>query len=344
MAVGCEKQCDSCQKKISSPEATHVQRTDLIEEGKTPRLKLEVGRWSGLKYSTIIHADYSVGASGVPPVQAPTTITKIRFRVTRGTADPVYRTRGDSEIALVEEEAVIDSMEVASKTHPPELMQLMNSQLAAFAGSTMKQLVAEDAEVVDMTAEKLGGVDTPAELKQILDGAWDSQLRFPFRLPKTAVGQGAQWRFTEKLRTHNLNLVQVADMTLVGMDQTQAQISIRARQEAPAQDFPDPQVPGAVAHLNKYRGDGHGSVIIDRVTAVPMQAKYRNTAQLTATTDRPGEGKRRVTLTVVTTVTLETVLQGDGGTELLEDEAVTIGEDAAVDASADATDATDAGQ
>jgi hypothetical protein len=118
-------------------------------------------------------------------------------------------------------------------------------------------------------------------VNQALDAGFDAQRHFPFRLPPVAVGLGARWRFHEKLDINGVHVQQVVDMSLRSVDERQATVVIRLRQEAPKQEVPNPLEAGKKAVLELLRGDGEGEITVDRMTGVPMIGKLTGMARLT---------------------------------------------------------------
>ncbi len=314
--AGCESSCWGSKAKKGG--TVREARVDLLEAGEAPRVTMQVGRWTGFRYTVTIEVDASISLEGQAPIRPPTIASTLRFRTVRGTADPIERERDGHVLRLVEEEAVVDSVVVKSETVPQGFLDQMNARLSSTAGTESRIFVAEDGEVVSVETKRVGGVDPTPEVKRLLDSAWDGQPRFPFRLPPGPVGVGGKWRFTEKLRSNGLDVVQISDMTVMRIEEQRVRLKVRARQEAPQQDFADPFRPDGSAHLDRYRGDGEGELTIDRLTGIVLDARFSTSAMLTVSRDVEGK-KNAATLLAAGVVRLSSAVGSDAGAELVDE-------------------------
>ena len=314
LAPGCEGGCGGCgTPSADKPDAaaTDEGRIELLDPGKEPRVKLQVGRWQGLTYRWRVRNESSFGLQGNKPVRAPTVIALMTFRVTQGSADPVVRDRNGKNFKLVEERATVDSLEVDSKGIPPETAKAMNQGLAAYAGTRTRMLVAEDGEIFEMKTELVGGVEPAPEEKEVLDRSWEVQRRFPFRLPPEPVGVGGKWRFSETVELGDVKAIQMAEMSVKSVSDRQVVIRISVRQHAPVQEFPHPFAPGKTALLEQFRGDGEGQLTIDRLTGIPVHGKLSVTGRLTVST--LGNPTERASFISASVLNSTAVILGDGG-------------------------------
>lgn len=278
--ASCGSRCGSKKQAEVDKGDAQAANVEVLDPGKAPRVQLAVGRWSGLAFTTEYTSDGSIGIVGAPPIKAPTTVMRVGFDVQRGTADPVIRPGPEGEQRLVQQQAVIESLVVRSDQLPPAAVQKFNESLAALAGTSMIQLVGEDGAIVDVKTQTVGGTEPPARVKKMLDDTWSNQRHFPFRLPPAAVGVGAHWRFSDPIDRQGIHAIQVADMTLLSMDDKVVKIRIRVRRSAPRQEIKNPMDPDATAMLEQYRGDGEGELTMDRLTAVVLGARLATTASL----------------------------------------------------------------
>jgi hypothetical protein len=271
-------------------------RVEMVRNGSEPRVKLSVGRWTGLRYHMELTSSGSFGVTGRPPLRPPATVATLGLTVIRGTANPVPC--GGRH--CVEERAVFESLRVKGGGLPPELAAKTNQALAVIDGTTMRQLVTDDGEIAEMKTELVGGKKPDPQVQKTLDQVWDSQRHFPFRLPPVPVGVGASWRFTEPTELRGVRAMQLADMTIVGMDERSVRIRIRLHQQAPRQELENPLDPSSTAILERYRGDGQGELTIDRETAVMLRAHLAITASLRLSAlDEQGH-KKQVTFVAAT--------------------------------------------
>jgi len=274
-----------CGKKapapVEEPANEPAPRVEVLGLGSDPRVRLEVGRWTGLVYQLESRSDGSFGLQGQPPTKAPTSVLLSHFQVLRGTADPVIREMNGHSLRLVEERAELRRIGVESTTLSPEVLGQLNAAFGLLRGLTTRSLLAEDGEVVEVKTESIGGVQPPAPVKKILDDALDAQRHFPFRLAPVPVGVGARWRFSEPFEVRGVKAVQVADMTLIELGKDSARIAIRARHQAQRQQVPHPTEPGLTATLQALRGDSNGEITIDRLTACVLSARLTATSYLT---------------------------------------------------------------
>ncbi len=275
----CGSHCGHAKPAVETSDA-QAASVEVLDPGKAPRVQLALGRWSGLSFLTEYTSDGSMGIVGRPPIKAPTTVMRVRFDVERGTADPIVKQGPDGEQRLVQQRAVIESLTVNSPQLPPESVQKFNDSLAALAGTSMLQLIGEDGAIVDVKTQTVGGTAPPERVKKMLDDTWSSQRHFPFRLPPSAVGVGAHWRFSDPIERQGVRAIQVADMTLLSIDDNVVKIRIRVRRSAPRQEIKNPMDPDANAMLEQYRGDGEGELTMDRLTAVMLGARLATTASL----------------------------------------------------------------
>ncbi|MBI3202471.1 MAG: hypothetical protein HYZ29_13095 [Myxococcales bacterium] len=268
---------------------------EVLSAGAEPRAKLEVGRWAGLEYVVELESDGSFGRTGDPPIKAPTLVMKTRVEVQRGTADPLIQERDGKPLRLVEERATLERIAVRSATGPADFIGKVNEALGLLVGLTTRALIAENAEILEVTTEHLGGVVPPPEIKSFLDEALGAQRSFPLRLPPVPVGVGARWRFSVPLEIKGVKATHVADLTLVELGASRARIGIRARQQAPQQEVPHPTLPGLRASLAGLRGDSDGEVTLDRLTACILAARFSSTTYQTMTWVEPDGSDRTAT-------------------------------------------------
>lgn len=285
LAPGCDWACG--KKKPSAAREAGADDApvgvELVSAGAEPRAKLEVGRWSGLRYELETVSDGSFGRSDATPAKAPTSVLKLSVEVQRGTADPLVHEKDGKPLRVVEERATLDHIEVRSPGAPADFMAKLNAAFGLLKGLTTRSLVAENGEIVQVTTEHVGGVVPPPEIKAILDEALGGQRFFPFRLPPAPVGLGARWRFVAPLEARGVKSLQVADMTLVELADKTARFGVRVRHQAPRQEVPHPTEPGLTATLVGLRGDADGEITIDRLTACIVSARFSSTSYLTMT-------------------------------------------------------------
>lgn len=274
---GCGWVCGKNAPGAKDAEAVTA-KVELISPGAEPRQKLEVARWTGLTYELSSESNGSFGAEGRPPGKSPTSTMTLRFEVVRGTADPLVREIDGREVHLVDEHAVLRDIGLKSDDIPAPMLAQLNAGFGLLRGLNTRQLVAEDGELVEVSAEGIGGQKLPAEIKKILDDLLDAQRHFPFRLPHEPVGKGARWRFTEPLPVHGIKTMQVADMTLTFISEQTVKIAIKVRLQADKQTVPHPNDPSISASLDKYRGDAEGELELDRMTAVVLSSRLANTS------------------------------------------------------------------
>ncbi|MCA9626263.1 MAG: hypothetical protein KC766_01295 [Myxococcales bacterium] len=339
LAPGCEGGCGGCgSSEDQQPDAASEEgRVELLNPGKEPRVRLQVGRWQGLTYRWRMRNESSFGLQGNKPVRSPTVVALMTFRVTRGSADPVVRERNGKSFKLVEERATVDSLEVDPKGMSAETAKAMNQGLASYAGTRTRMLVAEDGETFEMKTELVGGVEPAPEEREVLDRTWEVQRRFPFRLPPEPVGVGGKWRFSETVELGGVKAIQMAEMSVKSITDRQAVIRISVRQHAPVQEFPHPFAPGKTALLEQFRGDGEGQLTIDRLTGIPVQGKLSVTGRLTVST--LGNQSERASFISASVLTSTATILGDGGGVDL-DAGDDWGDGGASDGGADSADAT----
>jgi hypothetical protein len=282
-------------------------RVELSDSGREPRAELEVGRWSGFRYWLTLRNDGSFGVVGMPLAKAPTTEMTLDFEVIQGAADPIVRKKDGVELALIEERSVLAKVGIDSPELPPEAVAQLQSAFDGLRGTSTRQLVAQNGEIVELQIELVGGQKPPPEVKRALDEAFDLQRRFPFRLPPSPVGVGARWRFSEPIEIRGVRATQVAEMTVVALDAQSARIGIRTRLQAGTQMIPHPLDPLRVATLESFRGDGDGELTIERASAVVLSSRLATTAKLELSFV-DADKKRQVA-----TFTSASVLTGRGG-------------------------------
>jgi len=287
LALGCAACSDGCncrrQKPVSAvvPDTgTGEGRVDISATGREPRAKLEVARFTGYGYRVFVTTEASLGIQGQMPLRMPTAQAVIQFTTVRGMANPIARQHGGREQRLIEERGIVEKLETQSSELPKQAVDQLNLSFKPLVGTTARQFVAEDGEVVEIRTELVGGAQPTPEQKSILDAAWDVQKKFPFRLPSEPIGPGARWRFSEPVELRGVRGIQVADMTMTALDDSTARIRIAIRHQAPRQEVPHPLDPRQTAMLEHYRGDGEGELTIDRTTALPLEARLATSASL----------------------------------------------------------------
>jgi hypothetical protein len=227
----------------------------------------------------VLETTGTAALEGQPTMPGPTIVMTVVHDVLRGSADPVTTRLDGGLVRIVEERGVLESLAVRNPVVPPPVVDSWNSLLLALRGTTFRYQVREDAAIASMRSELIGGIEPPLEVTKALDAGFEAQRHFPFRFPPVAVGIGATWRFREKLDVNGVHAMQVVDMSLRALDDRQATVVIRLRQEAPRQDVPHPLVPGKMATLEGLRGDGEGEIAVDRMTGVPLTGRLTGMAR-----------------------------------------------------------------
>jgi len=195
----------------------------------------------------------------------------------------------------------------------PEAILRANRDLERFVGTTTRQLVSEDGELVEVKTELVGGKPPAPEVKRALDETWEVQRRFPFRLPRVPVGVGARWRFADAIELNGVRAMQIAEMQIADMDATRVKIRIRLRQQAPRQEVPHPLDPNDTAMLERYRGDGEGELVMDRVSAVLLDARLATTANLEVSAFLDGQPTKRSLIAATRFLCSGSALEANGG-------------------------------
>lgn len=262
---------------------------EMLMEGSEPRVTLRVARWVGLRYRFVVESSGSLGFEGQPAPFGPTVVMTLDHEVLRGSADPIIEHRDGAVVRLIEERAVLASVRVRHEGAPQALLDEWNRSLLGLRGSSYRQRMTESAGIAWLKSELVGGTRPPEAVQKALDATLDVQRHFPFRLPPVPVGVGARWRFREQVDMNGAKAVQVADMSLKGIDANVAVIGIALRQEAAQQQVPHPLVPGKTALLEHFRGDGEGELTVDRLTAIVVRGRLVNTARLTLSGEVAGQ-------------------------------------------------------
>jgi hypothetical protein len=313
---GCSRGCS--KSKSSSADAAEVDagasRVEMISTGRAPRAILQVARWKGLSYRMLLENDAAIGAPGQLPLRGPILLTTLRIDVVRGSAAPIVRDVSGRKLSLIEERATVEKVEVKPGQMGQEAILQANRNLEQrFVGTTTRQLVSEDGEIVEIKTELVAGQPPTPEVKRALDDTWDVQRRFPFRLPRIPVGVGAHWRFADPIELNGVRAMQIADMQVADMDATRVRIRIRLRQQAPRQEIPHPVDPNDTAMLERYRGDGEGELVMDKVSAVLLDARLTTTASLEVSAFLDGQPSKRSFLATTRFVCSGGVLDADAG-------------------------------
>ncbi len=293
LVPACDFHCGGSPAKKTGSSASDAGpgRVEMVRNGAEPRIKLGLGRWTGMQYQMQITSSGSFGIAGNPPLRPPATVADVGFTVLRGTANPVLHDGRH----CVEEKAVFRSLRVQGGGLPPALVDKTNEMLSVIDGTTMRELVTDDGEIVDMKTELVGGKKPKPLVQKQLDQVWNARRHFPFRLPPVPVGVGASWRFAEPTELRGVRAMQIADMTIVGMDDKSVRIRLRVHQQAPRQELTNPLDPSSTAILEHYRGDGQGQLTIDRETGVMREANLAITADLRLSALNAKGQKKQVT-------------------------------------------------
>jgi len=315
LVSGCSRGCSKGKPTgTDSPEVdAGPSRVELMNAGRAPRVTLQVARWKGLSYRMRIENDASIGAPGQLPLRGPILLTTLRVDVLRGSAGPVERELNGRKLRMIEERSAVERVEVKPGQLGPEAILQANRDLERFVGTTTRQLVAEDGELVEIKTELVGGKPPTPEEKRRLDETWDVQKRFPFRLPRVPVGVGARWRFADPIELNGVRAMQIADMQIADMDATRVRIRIRLRQQAPRQEIPHPLDPNDTAMLERYRGDGQGELVMDRASAVLLDARLTTTASLEVSAFLDGQPTKKSFIAATRFLCSGGMLEADAG-------------------------------
>jgi hypothetical protein len=277
----------------------------VLSEGSPPRVPLRVVRSTGFRYRFTVLTGGASGIEGQPLAPAPLVAMTLDHEVLRGSADPIVVQSDGGITRMIEERIVLSNIVVRHDLMSPPVVLGWNAAVAPLIGTSLLQNVAESGAVPTLRMELLGGAQPPEAVSKALNAGLETQRHFPFRLPDTAVGVGARWRFSEPLTLNGAAATQAAEMVVKAIDADTVVIGIVVRQEAPRQEVPHPFEPGHRAVLEQLRGDATGEVTLDRRTALPRRSQLSGVTRFTLSGEVQGQPG---SLTVLST----TIFSGNG--------------------------------
>lgn len=236
-------------------------RVELVSAGKSPRSTLRIAVSDGTQAQATMQMSQSIrqsmGGQQISAVDTP-PIT-VRMHTLAGTPSPTGSTPityGYSDIGVVSDGSLTEE-QVAQ-------YQAALAPLESLAGAGT---LTPRNEFVD--SELSGVQEQDPSVAQILSQLEDqlSTLTAPF--PREAVGVGAQWRVTARLRLSGIDVRQTTQYSLREREGSRAVFDVEVTQTAARQRAELPGLPdGAKVEITKWKMSGTGSVTLSLVQPV----------------------------------------------------------------------------
>ncbi|MCA9652992.1 MAG: hypothetical protein H6712_18665 [Myxococcales bacterium] len=260
----------SCTSKDSSadaeakPEAGGVEtveipvgeppRIEVHDEGQEPRhplrLRVTAGTEEDLEMSMGMRMAMDTGAQRIPPMQIPTSKTRLHAKVESVSGDTFEVRQSVSSVEVIPMDG-----------SPPEVADKMRESLAPLTSYRALMSMSDRGTVLG------GKVEIPRDLPPMVHNTMQQmtqslgQIAVP--MPEPAVGPGARWTAVNELSQNGMRLRQTSDYTLVSWEGERALISLTVRQELVDPDISVPGMLGAKARVSDFRSSGEGSVELE---------------------------------------------------------------------------------
>ncbi len=147
--------------------------------------------------------------------------------------------------------------------------------------------------------------DLSPQLKQLLAGMEDAMNRLSSPVPEEAIGEGAQWKITQRVVANGMKLTQTSIHTVTSMSKDGFEMSVKLEQEAESQVITNPMLPaGTKLKLDSLVSDGTAEITVEEAAVFPVSSKMKIDSNSNMSIDAAGQTQK-----MTTEITMEMSLQ-----------------------------------
>ena len=118
------------------------------------------------------------------------------------------------------------------------------------------------------------------QLKQTMEQMKESFTSSSIPLPDAAVGPGAKWEYTTKLKSQGMTIDQTVHYELMAVSGDRITLHSTITQNADHQKIQNPAMPGISMNLEKMTGTGTGDSVMDLGQIMPQTANLAETIEM----------------------------------------------------------------
>lgn len=244
----------------------------LLDPGSEPRTMLRlhpaVGDKLNLTLTMKMTMNMAAAGQAIPAINIPTMLMTLSGEV-KGIA-----ANGDIAYDLTFDDATVADDPNAQAM----VVTAMKSSLASIKGMTASGRMSEQGIIKGMQMKLPASADP--QLKQTMDQMKESFSSSSIPLPDEAVGPGAKWEYTTKVKSQGMTIDQKANYQLMAVDGDRITLHTTFTQHAAHQKIQNPAMPGIVVDLQKMNGTGAGDSIMDLGHVMPQSANLAETVEM----------------------------------------------------------------
>lgn len=234
----------------------------LIDAGSEPRKVLSlhpaVGDKQSMTLTTKMSMSMTMGQNSMPAMDIPGTTQTMEVTVQDVAAD------GEITYAMTFGAPTVEDTGGANAM----MVNAMKTAMAGMAGMTGTAKVSNHGVTRDIHLTLPPGASP--QLSQQLGQIKDTISQAATSLPTEAVGVGAKWESTTRVKTQGMTINQTADFTLVSADGDNLMIQSTIHQSAANQSVESPAMPGMKVNLTKFAGTGNSTANFNLAHILPQ--------------------------------------------------------------------------
>jgi hypothetical protein len=262
----------------------------LLDAGSEPRTVLRLHPVAGDKQSitmtTKTSMSMSAGGSSMPAMTIPTT--------EMGADISVLDVSAGGEVTY---QMVFGEPNVMEDTNTmPGVVDMMKTTLAGMKGMTGTGKVSSKGVSQGLTMKIPPGLSP--QLSQTLGQMKDTFSSFSIVFPEEAVGAGAKWEYSTKLKSQGVSLEQTMNYELVSVNGDQLTLRGTIKQQAANQMIESPTMPGLKVNLTKMDGTTTVDATLDLGQVMPQMATMDGATDMSMSMAKQGQMNMSMKLNV----------------------------------------------
>ncbi len=249
----------------TTPTAVPAQ-LELLTAGTEPRQELRLKPQANTKQLMTItmNMDIATTFSGraMPKIKTPANVMKMEILVTQVDAN------GDihSKFTYTEGDVIADT------SVAPEILESVRSSIKKMVGLSGTLITDNRGQIKTSSITLPEGIDPMT--KPFLEQLSTSLEQMSSPMPQEAIGIGAKWRVSSKLKIGSINMNQSAVYELVSLKDNVATLNFTVEQQANAQELTLPGIPtgSATISLKTLTSQGQGQMTLPLYSVMPTRS------------------------------------------------------------------------